>query len=66
MRGWQGIRAGFPGSSLIERRPQPGSRTGGRAWRLYTVPFAAPSGATVWFRAQRLGYQESGDVEVVG
>jgi N-sulfoglucosamine sulfohydrolase len=40
--------------------------TGGRAWHLYSVPFAAPRGATVWFRAQRLGYQDSEDVEIAG
>jgi uncharacterized sulfatase len=38
--------------------------TGGRAWRLYSAPFAAPSGTTLWFRAQRLGYQASADVAV--
>jgi arylsulfatase A-like enzyme len=38
--------------------------TGGRAWRLYTAPFPAPAEATLWFRAQRLGFQASADVAV--
>jgi uncharacterized sulfatase len=36
--------------------------TGGRRWHLYTEPFPAPPGATVWFRAQRLGYRASVDI----
>lgn len=36
--------------------------TGGRRWRLYSGPLVAPAGATVWFRAHRLGYEESSDV----
>lgn len=38
--------------------------TGGRAWRLYSAPFTAPSGATLWFRAHRIGFRESADVAV--
>lgn len=38
--------------------------TGGRYWHLYSHAFAVPSGATVWFRAHRLGYRESADVAV--
>ncbi|HWQ15300.1 MAG TPA: sulfatase [Roseiflexaceae bacterium] len=38
--------------------------TGGRAWHLYRAPFPAPPGITLWFRAQRLGYQASADVAV--
>lgn len=37
---------------------------GGRAWRLYSAPFAPPPGAKLWFRAQRLGYRASPDVEL--
>jgi N-sulfoglucosamine sulfohydrolase len=36
----------------------------GRHWHLYSGPFAAPRGATLWFRAQRLGFRPSLDVAV--
>ena len=36
--------------------------TGGRDWHLYSAPFAAPDGVTLWFRAHRLGYRESVEV----
>jgi uncharacterized sulfatase len=38
--------------------------TGGRYWRLYSGAFVAPSGTTVWFRAQRLGFRASTDVAI--
>jgi uncharacterized sulfatase len=38
--------------------------TGGRAWQLYSAPFPAPKGVTLWFRAQRLGYRASADVAI--
>jgi hypothetical protein len=38
----------------------------GRVWHLYTGPFAPPDGATLWFRAQRLGYRASEDVSLTG
>lgn len=38
--------------------------TGGRYWHLYSGPFAAAPGATLWFRAHRLGFRESEDVAV--
>jgi uncharacterized sulfatase len=38
--------------------------TGGRRWRLYSGPFVPPDGATLWFRAQRLGYRASADVAI--
>jgi N-sulfoglucosamine sulfohydrolase len=38
--------------------------SGGRAWQLYSEPFVAPSGTTLWFRAQRLGFRASVDVEL--
>jgi uncharacterized sulfatase len=34
----------------------------GRSWQLYSGPFDAPHGVTLWFRAHRLGYLESDDV----
>lgn len=34
----------------------------GRRWHIYTGPFAPPDGATLWFRAHRLGYLESEDL----
>jgi uncharacterized sulfatase len=37
---------------------------GGRYWRLYSAPFAAPAGATLWFRAHRLGFRASADVAI--
>jgi N-sulfoglucosamine sulfohydrolase len=33
----------------------------GRKWQLYTTPVAA-EGHTIWFRACRLGYEDSADV----
>jgi uncharacterized sulfatase len=38
--------------------------TGGRVWQLYTAPFHTPIGVTLWFRAQRLGYQASEDIAI--
>ena len=37
-----------------------------RYWRLYTGPFAPPSRGPIWFRAQRLGFDASPDVEWTG
>jgi uncharacterized sulfatase len=34
----------------------------GRSWQLYTGPFEAMNGRTLWFRAHRLGYLASEDV----
>jgi N-sulfoglucosamine sulfohydrolase len=36
--------------------------TDGRYWQIYSGPFDAPQGLTLWFRAHRLGYLESEDV----
>lgn len=41
-----------------------GPNTGGRYWHLYSGPFPAPEALIIWFRAQRLGFQESADVAV--
>lgn len=38
--------------------------TGGRRWQLYSKPFPAPANTTLWFRAQRLGFQASDDLIV--
>jgi N-sulfoglucosamine sulfohydrolase len=37
----------------------------GRRWHLYTEPVTAKPGQTLWFRACRLGFQDSVDVESV-
>jgi N-sulfoglucosamine sulfohydrolase len=39
-------------------------RTGGRHWQLYTEPFTAPAGVTVWVGAWRLGFEPSELVEM--
>lgn len=39
-------------------------RTGGRHWHLYSEPFEAPPGSTVWVGAWRLGFEPSVLVEV--
>lgn len=39
-------------------------QTGGRYWHLYSGPFVPPDGATLWFRAERIGYRASDDVAV--
>ncbi len=36
----------------------------GRRWALVTGPVAPPDGATVWFRAWRLGFEPSDDLAV--
>lgn len=36
----------------------------GRRWNLYTQPLLASAGESVWFRAWRLGYTPSSDIEV--
>jgi uncharacterized sulfatase len=38
--------------------------TDGRCWQLYSGPFTPPRSATLWFRAQRLGYRASRDVAI--
>lgn len=48
------------------RRPTPtGEPNTNRRWKLYTGPVQAPSGTHVWFRACRLGFRDSKDVEAV-
>jgi uncharacterized sulfatase len=36
----------------------------GRRWHLYSAAFDVPGGATLWFRAHRLGFRASADVAV--
>jgi N-sulfoglucosamine sulfohydrolase len=38
--------------------------TGGRRWQLYSAPIPVPAGATLWFRAHRLGFRASTDIAV--
>ena len=47
------IHCDSPGASLVYRLTQDGR------WHLYTGPFEAPPGATVWSQANRLGWNHS-------
>lgn len=47
--------------SLIAGDPD----TGGRSWQLYSGLFAPPAATQLWFRAQRLGFRASEDVDIM-
>jgi uncharacterized sulfatase len=44
-------------------RPPTGEPTSTRRWLLYARPVALPSGRPAWFRACRIGFRDSDDVE---
>jgi uncharacterized sulfatase len=62
--GWTADPPGAPEPASALSRVTGDPDTGGRAWQLYSAPFVAPKSATLWFRAQRLGYQASTDVAI--
>ena len=62
--GWTADPPGSPAAPTAFNAITGDPDTGGRAWQLYGAPFAAPAGATLWFRAHRLGFRASSDVEV--
>jgi N-sulfoglucosamine sulfohydrolase len=69
--GWTADPPGPPPDPAAPGAPNPAMEntgdpdTGDRSWHLYSGPFDAPTGRTLWFRAQRLGYLQSEDVAVV-
>jgi uncharacterized sulfatase len=53
-----------PGAASMFGQATGEPNTGGRRWNLYSQPFAMPHARQLWFRAQRLGFRESDDVEL--
>lgn len=53
-----------PESRPAQPRPPTGEPATARKWLLYSAPIIAKPGTRVWFRACRLGYRDSEDVEL--
>ncbi|WP_217376624.1 sulfatase family protein [Paenarthrobacter ureafaciens] len=61
--GWTTVEPGVPGRSLAMLERLGGSPADdGRSWQLYTGP-VEPHGGPLWFRAWRLGFEPSPDVQ---